>query len=104
MDDTTPPDTRKRITRTPQEMRDRIMTFRVSIDEQNELYRYARARKATMSYMIREALCEKFPDIFKNLNRHIRKPRKKLAPVEDRTQILHSLATGTISVLPPSTE
>ena len=92
-------DTRTRITRTPEEMRDVILTFRVSKKEINELYRYARARKATMSYMIREALREKFPDIFTEINRHIRKPRKKPLETENPAQILHSLVDGNIKFI-----
>ena len=69
----------KRVTRQPHEMRDTILFLRVTRLEYDRLYRYARARKATMSYMVRSALEEKFPDIFADTNRHIRKPRK---PVE----------------------
>lgn len=95
-DEITPP--RIRITRTPEEMRDMRITFRMSRSEANELYRYARARKATMSYMIREALKEKFPEIFANMNRHIKKPRVP-KPIQEKTQIMHSLVDGQIKIL-----
>ena len=78
-----------------------MVSFRVSRQEIDDLYRYARARRATMSYMIREALCQQYPDIFKSLNRHIRKPKKNPLAIQERTQVLHSLATGIITVMPP---
>lgn len=89
---------RKRITRKPEEMRECILYFRVTRRELDELYRFSRARKATMSYMIREALKEKYPDIFDDINRHIRKPRKPL-PIETPTQILHSLNDGSTKIV-----
>lgn len=79
-------------------MRDTPVTFRMSKKELNELYRYARARKATMSYMIREALQEKFPDIFTEINRHIRKPKKPMS-VDPASNILYSYANGSITLL-----
>lgn len=91
-------DTRKRITRRPDEMRECIMYFRVTRRELDELYRFARARKATMSYMIREALCEKYPDIFADINRHIKKPRKP-KKMEAPSQILYSLVDGSVKVV-----
>lgn len=87
----------KRVTRTPDEMRDRILYFRVAQREVDELYRYARARKATMSYMIREALHAMYPDIFGDINRHIRKPKKPM-PQEAPTQILRSLVDGSVKI------
>ena len=89
---------RKRVTRTPDEMRECIMYFRVTRRELDEIYRYSRSRKATMSYMIREALCEKYPDIFGDINRHIRKPKAPTS-VETPTQMLHSLANGSVTVV-----
>jgi hypothetical protein len=88
----------KRVTRTEAEMRGSKLIFRCSRQEADDLYQYARARKATMSYMIREALKEKYPDIFGNANRHIRKPRKP-KPQQERAQIMHSLADGSIRIL-----
>lgn len=88
----------KRVTRTPDEMRDRILYFRVSQREVDDLYRYARARKATMSYMIREALHAMYPDIFGDINRHIRKPKKPM-PQEAPTQITRSLVDGSVKIL-----
>lgn len=79
-------------------MRDRIMLFRCSLKEANELYRYARARSATMSYMIREALKDKYPDIFGNANRHIRKPRKP-KPLDGSTSVMVSLANNDVRVV-----
>lgn len=79
-------------------MRDCILYFRVSRREVDELYRFARARKATMSYMIREALREKYPDIFGDINRHIRKPRPA-TEIEEPTQMLHSFANGTVTII-----
>lgn len=101
MDDNTfSPTSPKRTTRTTDEMRDGRITFRMSQREIDDLYRYARARKATMSYMIREALVEKYPDLFGASNRHIRKPRKP-KPLDGRTSMMHSFADGTARVLDP---
>lgn len=94
----TPDDPRKRITRTPDEMREIIMTFRVSRNEMNELYRYARARSATMSYMIREALIQAYPEIFTDANRYIKKPRKP-KPIQNKTTILTSYVDGNTKVV-----
>lgn len=88
----------KRVTRQPHEMRDAILFLRVTRQEYDRLYRYARARKATMSYMTRSALEEKFPDIFAGTNRHIRKPRKPVK-VEPPTQILTSWVDGSVKVI-----
>lgn len=96
--DPTPDDPRKRITRTPEEMRDIILTFRVTRREMNELYQYARARSATMSYMIRHAMMETYPEIFENANRYIRKPRKP-KPIQDKTTVEHSLVDGSIKIV-----
>lgn len=96
--DPTPDDPRKRITRTPEEMRDIILTFRVTRREMNELYQYARSRSATMSYMIRQAMMEAYPDIFLNMNRYIRKPRKP-KPIQDKTTVEHSLVDGSIKIV-----
>ena len=90
----------KRITRQPHEMRDTILFLRVTRLEYDRLYRYARARKATMSYMVRSALEEKFPDIFADTNRHIRKPRKPVE-VELPTQILTSWVDGSVKIIDP---
>jgi predicted DNA-binding ribbon-helix-helix protein len=104
MDDNIYPDdnrpARPRRTRTPEEFRGMRLTFRLSRQEADDLYRYARARKCSMSYMIREALRERYPDMFANANRHIRKPRKPSA-IEPPARIMHSLATGKISYLDP---
>lgn len=89
---------KKRVTRTDEEKRECILYFRVSRRELDEIYRYSRARKATMSYMIREALCEKYPDIFADINRHIRKPKPPKHQPELPTQILHSLANGAVII------
>ena len=94
---------RKRVTRTPDEMRECILYFRVTRREVDEIYRYSRARKATMSYMIREALREKYPDIFGDINRHIRKPKPPKS-VETPTQMLHSLANGSVTVVDSTPE
>lgn len=96
--DPTPDDPRKRITRTPEEMREIILTFRVSRRELDELYRYARARSATMSYVVREALVQTYPEIFADANRYIRKPRKP-KPVQEKTTVEHSLVDGSIKIL-----
>lgn len=100
---TSAPPPHKRVTRTADEMRDCILYFRVSRRELDEIYRFSRARKATMSYMIREALCEKYPDIFADINRHIRKPRKP-KPIESPTQILHSYANGAVKIMSTESE
>lgn len=94
----TPDDPRKRITRTPEEMREIILSFRISRNEMNELYRYARARSATMSYMIREALVQTYPEIFLEANRYIKKP-KKPKPVQDKTTMLTSFVDGQVKVV-----
>lgn len=83
--------------RKPDEMRECVMYFRVTRRELDELYRFARARKATMSYMIREALREKYPDIFADINRHIQKPRAP-KPTEKPSYILHSMVDGSVKV------
>ena len=103
MDELTSSPKTKRPTRTPDEMRECILYFRVTRRELDELYRFSRARKATMSYMIREALREKYPDIFSDINRHIRKPRKP-RPVETPTQMLRSLANGTVTIVDSGSE
>lgn len=95
----TPDDPRKRITRTDEEKRDCILYFRVSRREVDEIYRYARARKATMSWMIREALKEKFPDIFTDINRHIKKPKKTPIDTDGPTHILKSFANGNVKII-----
>lgn len=97
----TPEDPRRRITRTKDEMREMIMTFRISRAEMNELYRYARARGATMSYMIREALVAAYPEIFGEANRYIRKPRRP-KPVQEKTILQQSLVDGSIRVILPT--
>lgn len=97
--DPTPDDPRKRITRTPEEMRDIILTFRVTRREMNELYRFARARNATMSYMLREALVLTYPEIFEDANRYIRKPRIKPKPLQEKTVLQQSLVDGSITVV-----
>lgn len=97
--DPTPDDPRKRITRTDEEKRDCIMYFRVSRRELDELFQFARARKATMSWMIRDALKDKFPDIFMDINRHIKKPRAVPLPTEKPTRILKSFANGSVKIL-----
>lgn len=99
--DTSTTSTRKRVTRTEEEKRNRILYFRVSQREVNELYRYARARKATMSYMIRQALHAQYPEIFGDINRHIRKPKKVPLPIQEPTQIRHSLVDGSVSISSP---
>lgn len=95
----TPDDPRRRITRRDDELRECVMYFRVSRRELDEMFRYARARKATMSYFIREALREKYPEIFSDMNRHIKKPRKNPLPIEEPTQTLHSYANGAVKIL-----
>ncbi len=90
----------KRVTRQPHEMRDTILFLRVTRQEYDRLYRYARARKATMSYMVRAALEEKFPDIFVEANRYIRKPRKPVE-IETPTQILTSFVDGSVKIINP---
>jgi len=94
----TPDDPRRRITRTPEEMRNIILTFRVSQRELNDLYQFSRAQRATMSYIVRQALVETYPDIFSDANRYIRKPRKP-KPIQDKTLIQKSLVDGTITIL-----
>jgi len=88
----------KRVTRTPEEMRDVVITFRTSRQEMNELYHQARSRTITMSYMIREALEKAYPEVFANANRHIKKPRKQ-KPIQPRTHIMHSFVDGTVNIL-----
>lgn len=97
----TPDDPRKRITRTADEMRNIILSFRVSRKELDELYRFARSRSATMSYMLREALVKTYPEIFAEANRYIRKPRKP-KPIQDRTTVATSYVDGSIKVLDTS--
>lgn len=99
----TPDDPRKRITRTPEEMRNIVLTFRVSRREVDELYRFARSQSATMSYMLREALVKTYPEIFEDANRYIRKPRKA-KPIQEKTTIQTSYATGEVSVVREVTE
>lgn len=94
----------KRITRTEEEKRNRILYFRVSQREVDEIYRYARARKATMSYMIRAALHAQYPDIFGDINRHIRKPKLKPTPIETPTTMQHSWANGNVTVIDTGSE
>ena len=53
-----------------------------------------------MSYMVRSALEEKFPDIFADTNRHIRKPRKPVE-MELPTQILTSWVDGSVKIIDP---
>jgi hypothetical protein len=103
MDELTSSPKRKRVTRTPDEMRECILYFRVTRRELDEIYRFSRARKATMSYMIREALREKYPDIFADINRHIRKPRPAKS-AETPTQMLHSLANGSVTIVDSGSE
>lgn len=90
----------KRITRTPDELREHILFCRVTRKELDTLYRFSRARKATMSYMVREALKEKYPDIFGDINRYIRKPKKPVE-IEAPTQMLHSFVDGSVKVVDP---
>lgn len=79
-------------------MREIILTFRVTKREMNELYQYARARSATMSYMIRQAMIETYPDIFLDANRYIRKP-KAPKPIQDKTVLEKSLVDGSIKIV-----
>lgn len=93
----TPDDPRRRIIRSEREMREVKLTFRVSQEEIDEFYRYARSHKSSMSYMIRHALVEVYPEIFKNANRYIRPPRPP-APVQDRTVYEQSFVDGTTTI------
>lgn len=60
-----------------------------------------------MSYMVRQALVETYPDIFADANRYIRKPRKPKR-IQDKTLIQKSLVDDTITIvngsMPESTE
>lgn len=93
----TPDDPRRCITRTPDEMRSLVMHFRISKKELDDLYQYARSHRATMSYMVREALKLTYPDIFSDANRHIRKPKLMFTP-PSRTTIQTSLNDGRINI------
>lgn len=42
-----------------------IISFRMSYHEFNELAETAKLRKKTMSFLVREALEEKYPEIFR---------------------------------------
>jgi hypothetical protein len=53
--------------------------------------------------MIREALREKYPDIFGDINRHIKKPRAP-KPIDRPTRILHSLVDGSTKVFDTESE
>jgi hypothetical protein len=85
------------------EMRDQIMLFRVTRNEQNEFYQWARSHRMSMSYFIRAALEKSYPTIFKNPNRHIRKPRKQ-RPMPIPALISTSLVNQKISVRPALTQ
>lgn len=56
-----------------------------------------------MSYMLREALVKTYPEIFEDANRYIRKPRKA-KPIQEKTTIQTSYATGEVSVVREVTE
>lgn len=84
-------------------MRKMIITFRISRREMDELYRFARARSTTMSFMIREALVAAYPEIFATANRYIKRP-KRPKPLQEKTVLQKSLADGTIRVIDTSAE
>lgn len=90
-------DPRRRVYRTNEEMRFQRVSVRISRREMDDLYQYARSHRATMSYMIRQALAEVYPDIFRDANRHIRKP-KKAYTIPKRTQITQSYNDGRINI------
>ena len=89
--------------RTAKEMRNQIMMFRVTRDEMNEFYQWARSQKMSMSYFIRKSLEDSYPGIFINANRHIRKPRRPRA-MPQRSLISTSLVNQQISVEPDLTQ
>lgn len=95
----TEPDMRRRIYRKPEEMRPIRMSFRMTKEEADDFYQFARSYKTTMSYLIRSALEELYPSIFGNSNRNIRKPRKKQRKIPKKTHIMQSLANGTTTIL-----
>lgn len=92
-------DPRKRITRTEEELRTDKIHIGVTLTEKNDFFRYARSMKCTMMFLVREALQETYPEVFEvPLNRHIRNPRKA-KPIETKTHIMTSLATGEVTHL-----
>lgn len=100
----TEPDMRRRIYRKPEEMRPIRMSFRMTKEEADDFYQFARSYKTTMSYLIRAALEELYPSIFGGSNRNIRKPRKKQRKIPKKTHIMQSLANGTTTILSVDTK
>lgn len=92
-------DPRRRIIRTDEEMRNFWIQIRITRLEHTEFYRYSRARKATMSYMVREALKICYPEIFANTNRYIASPKKKVEQYDGPAQMLHSYVDGSTKIL-----
>lgn len=93
-------DPRKTITRTDTEYRKMSMRIRVSMDEYNKLYRYAKSRKTTVAYLVREALKIAYPNVVsQDINRYIKSPIDKPLDFGGPTQILHSYVDGTTQIL-----
>lgn len=73
----TPDDPRRRVYRKPEEMREIVVQARLTLEEKNAFHRQAQSMKTSMSYLVRAALEQAYPDIFTDPNRNIRKPRKR---------------------------
>ena len=90
---------RTRHTVDPKEMRNENITFRLSRYERDDFYLYARLHKVTMSFLLRKALEQCYPEVFCNANRYIREPKKKPKKgLPPRTRISRSFDGRSVSV------
>lgn len=81
------------------EKRKSFIHFRVSHDELDEFYLYAKSQRRSMSYLIRETLEKAYPEIFVNINRYVQgKSRKKPAPKPPKTHIMRSFDGSNVRV------
>ena len=77
--------------------RNKLMFFRVTSYEKNEIYQLARIQRVTASYLMRAAMEKEYPNIFVNTNHNIKppaKPEKQRKP-QDKTIISTSMSDGT---------
>ena len=100
---------RRRQERTPKEMRNVVVSFKVSRNEIDAFYEWCRARDMSMSYFIRSALEQVYPEIWQNAgvgqaNRFIRKPKKFPRPLQEKTAIYQSYVDGKLSIKPLTQE
>jgi len=84
--------------------RNKIVLFKATYYEKNELFELARIQRVSASYLIRQALEKEFPEIFVNTNHNIKppaKPNKQRKP-RDKTVIATSLVDNKQTIILPT--